>query len=104
MITLQLEVLVLGQTLKSVNFQQLGGSPTITITHICNVYIYNILYRLYTSYYIYIYGYIEDAGGFYPFSDHLNLVFHRRQVWLADQVCNGRHYAFVCHLKKLLLI
>ncbi|CAL1155937.1 unnamed protein product, partial [Cladocopium goreaui] len=25
-------------------------------------------------------------------------------VWLADQVCNGRHYAFVCHLKKLLLI
>lgn len=32
------------------------------------------------------------------------LVFHRRQVWLADQVCNGRHYAFVCHLKKLLLI
>lgn len=25
-------------------------------------------------------------------------------VWLADQVCNGRHYAFVCHLKKLPLI
>jgi hypothetical protein len=73
----------------------MGGSPTISITHICSVYIYYILY---------IYRYIEDAGGFYPFSDHLNLVFHRRQVWLADQVCNGRHYAFVCHLKKLLLI
>ena len=38
------EVLVLGQPLKSVNFQQMGGSPTITITHICSVYIYYILY------------------------------------------------------------
>ena len=79
-----------------------GTNPEVSeLSAMCIYIIYYIDYILVT---IYIYGYIEDAGGFYPFSDHLNLVFHRRQVWLADQVCNGRHYAFVCHLKKLLLI
>ena len=26
------------------------------------------------------------------------------KVWLADQVCEGHHYTFVCNVKKLLLI